>query len=63
MRDNDTITRAWKAVLCVWVRERDERNARVKAEKEEKDRKYAEELAKLEQRSNELKGKGVEQTV
>ncbi|KAL8120721.1 hypothetical protein AgCh_017776 [Apium graveolens] len=59
MKDNDTITRAWKAVLCVWVRERDERNAREKDEKEEKDRKYAEELARLEQRSNELREKGL----
>ncbi|KAL8149080.1 hypothetical protein AgCh_006184 [Apium graveolens] len=53
MKDNDTIIRAWKVELCVWVRERDERNAKAKAEKEEKDRKYAEEIARLEQRSNE----------
>ncbi|KAL8100093.1 hypothetical protein AgCh_032379 [Apium graveolens] len=59
MRDKDIITRDWKVVLCVWVRERDERNVRAKAEKEEKDRKYAEELVRLEQRSNELKAKGM----
>ncbi|KAL8121467.1 hypothetical protein AgCh_018263 [Apium graveolens] len=41
MRDKDTITRAWRVVLCVWVRERDERNARAKVEKEEKDRKFS----------------------
>ncbi|KAL8093454.1 hypothetical protein AgCh_035365 [Apium graveolens] len=37
----------------------DERNVKAKAEKEEKDRLYAEEIARLEQRSNELKEKGL----
>ncbi|KAL8125088.1 hypothetical protein AgCh_012672 [Apium graveolens] len=48
MKDNDTISRAWKAVLCVLMRERNERNAKARDEKEEKDRKYAEEIARLE---------------
>ena len=41
MKDKDTITRFWKAVYCIWVRERDEKISRARAEKEEGDRKYA----------------------
>ncbi|XP_074378560.1 F-box protein At5g07610-like [Apium graveolens] len=40
MKDKDTSTNAWKAVMCVWLRERDERNAKARVEKEKKDRKY-----------------------
>ncbi|KAL8156533.1 hypothetical protein AgCh_001577 [Apium graveolens] len=36
MKDKDIITRAWKAVLCVWVRERDERNKKAKAKRKKK---------------------------
>ncbi|KAL8124561.1 hypothetical protein AgCh_012279 [Apium graveolens] len=57
MKDKDTITRFWKSVCYVWVKETDEKDTRAKDEKEERDRKYAEELARIEKRLNELKAK------
>ena len=33
MKDKDISIRAWKSVMCVWLRERDDRNTKEMAEK------------------------------
>ncbi|KAL8133544.1 hypothetical protein AgCh_008854 [Apium graveolens] len=59
MNRNDAFTRVRKAELAERLKERDERPAREKAEREANEMKYAKEIKIFEQRSNELKVKGL----
>ncbi|KAL8094278.1 hypothetical protein AgCh_035977 [Apium graveolens] len=59
LKDKDTSTMAWRSVLGVWFIVREEKRAKETAEREEKDIKYAEEIEMFEQRSEELKAKGM----
>ncbi|KAL8120397.1 hypothetical protein AgCh_017544 [Apium graveolens] len=59
MNARDSSTRMTKALLAERLRERNIRNAIKKDEREERKRKYAEEIEMFERRSNELKRRGL----
>ncbi|KAL8115553.1 hypothetical protein AgCh_022162 [Apium graveolens] len=54
MKGKDTSIRMWKAVMPERLRERDERHARIKAEKKEREWRYAKEIEMFEQRFKRL---------
>ncbi|KAL8147063.1 hypothetical protein AgCh_004694 [Apium graveolens] len=63
MKDKDTSARMWKAAMFERLRKRNEIHARIKAEREERERQYAKEIEMFEQRSNGLKERGPKSTI
>ncbi|KAL8124703.1 hypothetical protein AgCh_012378 [Apium graveolens] len=63
LKDKETVPKAWRSVLAEWLVEREEKRARDEVEREERKRKYIEEIEMYIQRSEELKARGMSRII